>query len=210
MLCSKNLTKKLWAEAVNTAAYVLNRSRKTSIENQTLFELWHGRKSNIKYFRIFGSEAYVFISKSCRKQWDAKSKLGIFVGYDDCTKGFRILTSNNKIEIHRDILFKDERKPSDLPENKDDYNFSFYEVLSENNEPKQTDIGQHANIPVNNIIRNNVENDNNFENVNNFEIENNVENANNFEIENTFENGNNLRNYNNLKMKIILTIVRAC
>ena len=89
MICSKNLPKKLWAEAVNTAAYVLNRSRKTSIANKTPFELWHGRKSNIKYFRVFGSEAYVFINKNCRKKWDVKAKLVIFVGYNDCTKGFR-------------------------------------------------------------------------------------------------------------------------
>ena len=39
MLFAKNLTKNLWAEAINTAAYVLNRSRKSNL-NKTPIEFW--------------------------------------------------------------------------------------------------------------------------------------------------------------------------
>lgn len=38
MLCAKGLPKKLWAEAVHTAVYVLNRSSKSNEPGNTAFE----------------------------------------------------------------------------------------------------------------------------------------------------------------------------
>lgn len=43
MLCAKNLPKKLWAEAINTAAYVINRSGKSSVPTKTPYELWFNK-----------------------------------------------------------------------------------------------------------------------------------------------------------------------
>ena len=104
------------------------------------------------------------------------------------------MTSNNKKEIHRDILFKDERRPSELNENKDDYNFWLYEEPSENNKPKQTGLDQNIDNPVNNLIPNNVENNDNFDNENNPVNRNNFDNMNNFE-----NNENNVGNENNIE-----------
>ncbi|KAK9701926.1 Reverse transcriptase (RNA-dependent DNA polymerase) [Popillia japonica] len=43
MLNSSKLSKRLWAEACNTAAYLLNRTGKSSDQNKAPFELWYGR-----------------------------------------------------------------------------------------------------------------------------------------------------------------------
>lgn len=42
-----------------------------------------------------------------RQKWDAKAKMGIFIGYSEELKGYRIwLEEQNKVEIHRDVFFK--------------------------------------------------------------------------------------------------------
>lgn len=63
MFHAKNLDMKLWAEAVNTATYVLNRTDKSTIKHKTPFELWWKVKTKNDHLRIFGSEAFVHIPK---------------------------------------------------------------------------------------------------------------------------------------------------
>lgn len=56
MIHTKDLPLKLWAEAVNSVAYVLNRTGATSIEGKTPAELWFERDGiNINHLRIFGA-----------------------------------------------------------------------------------------------------------------------------------------------------------
>ena len=63
MLFAKNLPKNLWAEAINTAAYVLNRSRKSNL-NKTPIEIWEGKKYNSTNFEVFGTDVYAYVHKS--------------------------------------------------------------------------------------------------------------------------------------------------
>nr|GFB38942.1 integrase, catalytic region, zinc finger, CCHC-type, peptidase aspartic, catalytic [Tanacetum cinerariifolium] len=48
----------LWAEAVATACYTLNRSLIHTLYGKTYYELLKGKKPNLKYFRVFGSLCY--------------------------------------------------------------------------------------------------------------------------------------------------------
>lgn len=73
MLTAKNLPRKLWAKAVNTAIYILNRCLSSQTNNTTPFELWYKRKPELSHIRIFGSDAYVHVPKEQRKKWDPKS-----------------------------------------------------------------------------------------------------------------------------------------
>lgn len=67
MLTAKNLSTKLWAEAVNTAVYILNRCLSFQTDNVTPFEIWYKGKSELSHIRIFGSDAYAHIPKEQRK-----------------------------------------------------------------------------------------------------------------------------------------------
>lgn len=109
----KNWNKNLWAEAVNTAVFVINRTGPSNTPNKTPFELWHKRQYDIKGLKIFGSKVSVHIPKSKRTKWDDKNTIGTFVGYDENVKGFRILFQDKKVEIHRDVIFL----PQDTIEN---------------------------------------------------------------------------------------------
>ena len=53
MLNSKKLTKKLWAEVINTACYTINCVFLRPGTNKTPYEIWKGRKPNVNYFHVF-------------------------------------------------------------------------------------------------------------------------------------------------------------
>ena len=55
MLHNKDVARNLWGESVNTACHTINRVYFRLGTKKTPYELWKGRKPNVKYFRIFGS-----------------------------------------------------------------------------------------------------------------------------------------------------------
>lgn len=117
MLLAKGMDKSFWGEAVNTAVYTLNRTGTSTIENKTPYEIWYNQRENIKNLQVFGTEAYVHIPKEKRRKLDAKSKKGIFVGYEENTKGYRIyFPENRKIECARDVNFSNHEQNGKIQE----------------------------------------------------------------------------------------------
>ena len=103
MLEYKSLDKKLWGVAVQTAAYLVNRSPAAAI-GKTPYELWNKQKPNVANLKVFGSDAFVHIPKQFRGKFDAKSWKGIFVGYS--ANGYRIWNpQKNCIGCSRDVIF---------------------------------------------------------------------------------------------------------
>ncbi|CAL2259464.1 unnamed protein product [Prunus armeniaca] len=97
MLHEKGLPYKFWAEAVNTAVYILNRCPSKSLKKVTPFEAYTGRKPGIAHLKIFGSLCYVHVPSTLRH---------IFVGYGLCEKRYKVFDpSSSKIILSRDVLF---------------------------------------------------------------------------------------------------------
>ena len=59
MLHNKDVARNLWEEAVNTTCHTVNRVYFRPGTKKTPYELWKGRKPNVKYFRIFGSTCFI-------------------------------------------------------------------------------------------------------------------------------------------------------
>jgi len=59
MLQAKGLPVKLWAEAINTAVYILNRAAIKTDMITTPYEAWNFKKPELSHIRIFGSSAFV-------------------------------------------------------------------------------------------------------------------------------------------------------
>ena len=55
MLLSSNLSKHFWAEAVVTAAYIINRSPSSALEFKTPQEAWYGKPPDLSNLKVFGS-----------------------------------------------------------------------------------------------------------------------------------------------------------
>ncbi len=119
LLHAKKMNKVFWAEAVNTVVFTLNRTCHSKEEGKTPYESWSRKKFDIRGLHVFGSEVYVHIPKEKRRKFDAKGEKGIFVGYGEYTKGFRIyFPEKNMVEIVRDVTFvkkyvEPERKESE-------------------------------------------------------------------------------------------------
>ncbi|UYV63661.1 hypothetical protein LAZ67_2005217, partial [Cordylochernes scorpioides] len=104
MLFDSGLPQSLWAEAVTTANYLHNRIPSKATD-KTPFELWTNRKPSLKHIKRFGCKAFAYIPKIKRNKLDSKVIEGIFLGYDDRSKGYRILHDTDNITISRSVKF---------------------------------------------------------------------------------------------------------
>ena len=59
MLYNKDVARNLWGEVVNSTCHTVNRVYFRPGTKKTPYELWKGRKPNVKYFRIFGSTCFI-------------------------------------------------------------------------------------------------------------------------------------------------------
>lgn len=63
MLNGVGLGQEFWAEAVDTACYLINRSASSVLEDKTPQEVWTGEKPSLSHLRVFGCDAYVHVPK---------------------------------------------------------------------------------------------------------------------------------------------------
>jgi hypothetical protein len=67
------------------------------------------REPSVEHLRIFGCPVYIHVPKDKRKKLEPSGQRGIFVGYSESSKTYRIyVPSQQKIEISRNVTF-DER-----------------------------------------------------------------------------------------------------
>ena len=107
MLIAKSLPLTLWAEAVNCAVYVLNRTVWTT-GTVTPYEAWTGKVPNLKHLRIFGSDAYVHTPKQFTQKFDARASKQIFVGYTEESTNYRVYNPKTKrVSVARNVIFNE-------------------------------------------------------------------------------------------------------
>nr|GEY04614.1 hypothetical protein [Tanacetum cinerariifolium] len=81
MLTFLNLPSFLWAEAIATTCFTQNRSIIHKHFDKTPYEQINKRKTNIKFFRVFGCRCYLLIDYEDVGKLKAKGDIGVFVGY---------------------------------------------------------------------------------------------------------------------------------
>ena len=81
MLLEARLLESFWAEAVNTAVYLHNRSPRRSLDNMTPYEAWNGIKPDLSHIKVFGCDAYLFVPNEKRGKLQAKSQKCTHMGY---------------------------------------------------------------------------------------------------------------------------------
>ena len=99
MFQAKSLPKKLWAEAMNTGAYVTNC---VAANGPTPFEKWFGKKPDIGHLRAFGTKAFAHVAN--RRKWDAKSAEMIVVGYSKTPKNYRLF-NGTRVDNYKNVTF---------------------------------------------------------------------------------------------------------
>lgn len=113
MMSDSEIPMDFWGEAVCTAAHIKNRV-KSSVHERTPYELWMGRKPNVKYMKRFECVAYVLIKGGRWRKFDAKTNKGIFIGYG-YNNTYRVyIPERNKVQCACDVNFDEKRNGVEL------------------------------------------------------------------------------------------------
>jgi hypothetical protein len=92
-----------------TTVYILNRSPTKALNGRTPYEAWHGHKSAVSHLRIFGCLTFGKELGHIVKL-DDKSTLGVFIGYVEGSKDYRILDpGTQRVRTTRDVVFDEGR-----------------------------------------------------------------------------------------------------
>jgi hypothetical protein len=103
MLSNSSLRKQFWAEVINTACFITNRSPHSSLNMKTPEERWSGKPPDYNNLKIFGCPAYAHVSNG---KLDPRSVKCIFLGYSPGVKGYRLWNPHtSKIIVSRNMIF---------------------------------------------------------------------------------------------------------
>ena len=70
MIIQARLSNSFWAEAVATTTYLRNRMVTTALKDGlTPYQLWFGKKPNLKHIRTFGCMVYYLSESYFFKPW---------------------------------------------------------------------------------------------------------------------------------------------
>jgi reverse transcriptase-like protein len=110
MLHDQGLPFFLWAEACNTAVYLQNRSPHRALGSKTPEEAFSGKKPNVEHYRIFGCLTYSHVPEEKRTKLEPTAEKGIFVGYSETSKAYRIyIPALRKTVLRWDVRFEEDK-----------------------------------------------------------------------------------------------------
>jgi transposase InsO family protein len=102
MLHDQGLPLFLWDEACYIAVYLQNKSPHKAVGSMTPKEAFFGKKPEVGHLRIFGCITYSYVPSEKRTKLEPTTERGIFVGYNETSKAFRIyLPSLRKIVLRK-------------------------------------------------------------------------------------------------------------
>ena len=96
MLHEYTLPQFFWAEAVHTACYILNRVTFRSKLEKTPYELYKGKLSSLAHFKPFGCTCYILKTGTNLDKFEAKTDVGIFVGYAPSSKAYMVYNKRTR------------------------------------------------------------------------------------------------------------------
>jgi hypothetical protein len=109
MMCDQDLLASLWEKVVGTTIYVQNKCHHAILDQKTLEEVFTSGKPNVGHLRIFDCTVYVHVPKDKRTNMEPSGKKGIFVGYNETSKAYRIyVPGQRQIELSQDVTFDED------------------------------------------------------------------------------------------------------
>ena len=110
MLHDQDLPLFLWTKACRIAVYLQNRSPHRVVGSNTPQEAFTGVRPDVRHFRMFGCLTFSHVPSEKRTKLEPTAEKGIFVGYSETSKAFRIyIPAQRKIVVRRDVRFEEDR-----------------------------------------------------------------------------------------------------
>jgi hypothetical protein len=109
MIHDQDLPMCLWVEAAMAVVYQQNRLSHSALGLKTSEEMFTAKKPEVSHLKIFGCPVFIHIPKEKRNKLEPSGKKGIFVGYCEVSKAFRIyIPGHRHIEISRNVTFDED------------------------------------------------------------------------------------------------------
>jgi len=89
---------------IQYVCHIRNALPHSALDGLTPYEAYYKRKPDLTNIRVFGCAVYSKRTGKLKKL-DDRSQLGTFIGFADGTRGWKILTSNNRITTSKDCIF---------------------------------------------------------------------------------------------------------
>jgi len=101
-----------WGECVLTAAYLINRTPSSVLNNVTLYERIHKKPPQFNHLLVFGSLCYAHNQRRHGDKFESRSRKCIFVGYPLGQKGWRLYdVETQEFFVSRDVVFSESEFP---------------------------------------------------------------------------------------------------
>jgi len=114
MFSDAKMSKHFWEDVFHTSNYIHNRLPHGGINNIIPYERLNKSKVDYSNIKVFGCKVYYYIQKSFRTKFQNNASPGIFRGYSDNPRAYKILDiSTNKIILSRSVEFF-ESNPGDF------------------------------------------------------------------------------------------------
>ena len=113
MLQDANLPTSFWAEAINTACYIQNKTLINKSVGNTPYFIMRGRKPTVKHLHVFGSKCFILkYNVEHIGKFDSKAFEVIFLGYSLERTTYRVYVINHqKVIESMNVNIDDNRYP---------------------------------------------------------------------------------------------------
>jgi hypothetical protein len=97
---------RFWVEAVNRACHATNHLYLHKLLKKTPYKLLTDNKSNVSYFRVFGSKCYVLQKRSKFSKFTFRVYECFLLGYDSNSRAYRVFNKDSGcVETTYDAVF---------------------------------------------------------------------------------------------------------
>ena len=111
MLIRAHMPVEFWAEAILSAADIINVSACKALKGHVPHTLWFGTKPDVSGLRVFGCEAFARVHKP-QTSFDSRSVRCVYLGKDHERKAYRLYDpTNNCIISACDVVFNEDVFP---------------------------------------------------------------------------------------------------
>ena len=109
MIHDQYISMYLWEEASRISIYVQNRISHNALGNKTQEEMLYGENHEVSHLKIFGYLVYIHITKEKRSKLYPSGNKGLFVGYNEQSKYYRIyIPGYLQNELSIDVTFDED------------------------------------------------------------------------------------------------------
>jgi hypothetical protein len=113
---------------VHIVVHIQNRVMLRNNTDKTPYELWKGRPTNVKHFRVFGSKCYIKREDGRMGKFDSRVDKGVLVGYSSTRKAYKCYNLRlNKVVESINVTIDETSRP----ESKEEENESMEQLFEE-------------------------------------------------------------------------------